>query len=106
MTITEISSDQLVVVEHGAERRYGELVTDDFRVHRSIFTDPAIFEDEMTRIFGGTWIYLLHESEIPEPFDFGRVAWGAARDSDPLGRRRDRRAPQPLLAPGDDAVRC
>jgi phenylpropionate dioxygenase-like ring-hydroxylating dioxygenase large terminal subunit len=70
VTITEISSDQLVVVHHGAERRYGELVTDDFRVHRSVFTDPAIFEDEMTRIFGSTWIYLLHESEIPEPFDF------------------------------------
>ena len=62
MTITETCSDQLVVVRHGAERRYGELVTDDFRVHRSVFTDPAIFDDELTRIFGGTWIYLLHES--------------------------------------------
>ena len=49
---------------------YGALVTDDFRVHRSVFTDPKIFEDEMVRIFGGTWVYLLHESEIPEPFDF------------------------------------
>jgi DNA-binding GntR family transcriptional regulator len=88
VTVTGTSSDQLVVVRHGAERRYGELVTDDFRVHRSVFTDPAIFDDEMTRIFGGTWIYVLHESEIPEPVDFPR----RSADDDP-GDGVDRRKP-------------
>ena len=24
----------------------------------------------MIRIFGGTWVYLAHESEIPNPNDF------------------------------------
>jgi len=35
-----------------------------FRVHRSVFLDPALFEREMERIFGRSWIYLCHESQI------------------------------------------
>jgi phenylpropionate dioxygenase-like ring-hydroxylating dioxygenase large terminal subunit len=60
-----------------ADRRpYTELVTQDWRVHRSVYTDPHIFEDEMSRIFGGTWVYLLHESEIPASDDFRTLRVG------------------------------
>ena len=52
-----------------ATQRWDYLVQQD-RIHRSVYTDPAIFELEMTKIFGGTWVYLGHESEIPEPNDF------------------------------------
>ena len=45
------------------------LVQED-RVHGLLYTDPAIFEAEMTHIFGGTWVYLAHESQIPERNDF------------------------------------
>ena len=45
------------------------LVQED-KAHRLIYTDPAIFEAEMTHIFGGTWTYLAHESEIPNVNDF------------------------------------
>jgi phenylpropionate dioxygenase-like ring-hydroxylating dioxygenase large terminal subunit len=48
---------------------WDELVQED-RVHRLIYTDPAIFAAEMTHIFGGTWVYLAHESEIPNDNDF------------------------------------
>jgi phenylpropionate dioxygenase-like ring-hydroxylating dioxygenase large terminal subunit len=48
---------------------WDELVQED-RVHRLLYTDPAIFEAEMTHIFGGTWVYLAHESQIPKPNDF------------------------------------
>ena len=34
------------------------------RVHRRIYTDPAIFELEMSRIFGASWTYVGHESQI------------------------------------------
>ena len=44
---------------------FENLVHED-RVHRSIYTDAAIFELEMTRIFGAVWVYLAHESEIAE----------------------------------------
>src|SRR5689334_15652580 len=48
---------------------FDELVQED-RVHRLIYTDPAIFVAEMTHIFGGTWVYLAHESEIPNVNDY------------------------------------
>jgi len=40
------------------------------RVHRSIYTDPAVFAAEIERVFGRTWVYVGHESEIPEPGSF------------------------------------
>jgi len=48
---------------------WDELVEED-RVHRLIYTDPAVFDAEMTHIFGGTWVYLGHESQIPNANDF------------------------------------
>ncbi len=48
---------------------YDNLVFDD-RVHGSIYTDPAIFDDEMDQIFHRGWVYIGHESEIPKPGDF------------------------------------
>ena len=42
----------------------------EHRVHRTIYTDPAIFDAEMTHIFGGTWVYLAHESQIPNVNDY------------------------------------
>ncbi|MGW1742025.1 benzoate 1,2-dioxygenase large subunit [Nocardia sp. NPDC001965] len=41
-----------------------------FRANRRIFTDEEIFELEMKHIFEGNWIYLAHESQIPEPGDY------------------------------------
>lgn len=37
---------------------------------RRVFTDPALFELEMERIFGRVWVYVAHESQIPRPHDF------------------------------------
>ncbi|MDA1216494.1 MAG: Rieske 2Fe-2S domain-containing protein [Chloroflexi bacterium] len=52
---------------------YDALVLED-RVHGSIYTDPNIFEDEMDKIFHNWWLYVGHESEIPEPGDY-RLTW-------------------------------
>ncbi|MFS8037828.1 benzoate 1,2-dioxygenase large subunit [Xanthobacter sp. AM11] len=41
-----------------------------YRCRRDIFTDPEIFELEMQHIFEGNWIYLAHESQIPNPNDY------------------------------------
>jgi benzoate/toluate 1,2-dioxygenase alpha subunit len=41
-----------------------------FEVARRIFADPAIFELEMRNIFESTWVYLAHESQIPNAHDF------------------------------------
>lgn len=42
----------------------------DDRVHRRAYTDAAVFDAEMERIFGRSWIYVAHESQIPSPGDF------------------------------------
>jgi phenylpropionate dioxygenase-like ring-hydroxylating dioxygenase large terminal subunit len=48
---------------------FDALIHED-KAHRLLYTDPAIFEMEMTRIFGAVWVYLAHESEIPNPDDY------------------------------------
>lgn len=42
----------------------------DYRLHRSVFTDEELFELEMKHIFEGNWIYLAHESQIPNNGDY------------------------------------
>ena len=49
------------------------------RVHRSVYTDEHIFSREMDHVFAGTWVYLLHESEIANPSDF-RQTWIGTRE--------------------------
>jgi p-cumate 2,3-dioxygenase subunit alpha len=41
-----------------------------FRVHRSVFTSPEIFELEMRTFWDRSWLYLGHESELRTPGDF------------------------------------
>ena len=48
---------------------FEHLVHED-RVHRSIYTDPFIFEREMTHVFGAVWVYLAHESQVPDNDDY------------------------------------
>jgi phenylpropionate dioxygenase-like ring-hydroxylating dioxygenase large terminal subunit len=46
------------------------------RVHRSVYTDPAIFDLEMRRIFGRAWVYVGHESQVPNPGDYHQALIG------------------------------
>ena len=47
-----------------------------YRCKREMFTDPDLFELEMTHIFEGNWIYLAHESQIPNVNDFLTTTMG------------------------------
>jgi benzoate/toluate 1,2-dioxygenase subunit alpha len=40
-----------------------------YRLHRAAFTDEDLFALEMKHIFEGNWIYLAHESQIPQVND-------------------------------------
>ena len=44
--------------------------TGAFRCRRDVFADPALFDLEMKHIFEGNWVYLAHESQIPENNDY------------------------------------
>jgi phenylpropionate dioxygenase-like ring-hydroxylating dioxygenase large terminal subunit len=39
-------------------------------VHRDVYTDPELFEIEMAQLFGNTWVYVGHASQVPNAGDF------------------------------------
>src|SRR5690349_11800242 len=75
----EVTMTEMLERRIGPSRRVSELldqaVVDDreagvIRANRQIFTDDELFELEMKHIFEGNWIYLAHESQVPEPGDY------------------------------------
>ncbi|EAQ23010.1 MULTISPECIES: benzoate 1,2-dioxygenase large subunit [unclassified Roseovarius] len=58
-----------------------------FRARRDMFTDEELFELEIKHVFEGNWIYMAHESQIPNPGDYftltmGRTPVVITRDKD------------------------
>src|SRR3954447_24750622 len=47
-----------------------ESLIDVGRVSRRVYTDPELFELEMERLFGRAWLFVGHESQVPDPGDF------------------------------------
>jgi phenylpropionate dioxygenase-like ring-hydroxylating dioxygenase large terminal subunit len=48
------------------------------RVHQDVYTDPEIFELEMDRIFGRAWVYVGHDSQVPNRGDYWTTIIGRA----------------------------
>ena len=61
---TDVAPQLPIVVDDPVAQR--------FRVHRSAMTSPEIHRAEVERIFAKSWLYVGHESEIPERGDFVR----------------------------------
>lgn len=66
--------------------KYENLVLDD-RVHTSLYTDETIFNEELEKIFYNTWVWVAHESEIPDAGSFKTTYIG----KQPVIVSRDRR---------------
>jgi phenylpropionate dioxygenase-like ring-hydroxylating dioxygenase large terminal subunit len=52
---------------------FAGLVKDD-RVHTALYRDPAIFEEEMDRIFNNVWVWVAHASDVPTGNSF-KTSW-------------------------------
>ena len=46
------------------------------RQSRLIFHEQEIYEQEQEQVFGRCWLFLAHESQIPEPGDYFRTFMG------------------------------
>jgi phenylpropionate dioxygenase-like ring-hydroxylating dioxygenase large terminal subunit len=57
------------------------------RVHRAIYVDPEIFEIEMEKIFGRVWLFVGHESLVPNRGDY--YCTRLARQSVVMSRHKD-----------------
>ncbi|HWT99684.1 MAG TPA: benzoate 1,2-dioxygenase large subunit [Terriglobales bacterium] len=79
---TQLSTQILDRLDSAIEE---DIETGKFRCRRDIFTDAELFELEMRHIWEGNWIYLAHESQIPNNNDYfttyiGRQPIVIARD--------------------------
>jgi len=85
----------------------GRLVETE-RVHRSVYSDPALFSLEMDRVFGRAWILVGHESQARQAGDFFTATVGlrpifVVRGDDGALRAFHNRCPHrgARLCPGD-----
>ncbi|MEU6375786.1 aromatic ring-hydroxylating dioxygenase subunit alpha [Streptomyces sp. NPDC046909] len=60
-----------VMPANDLDARLDHLIQPD-RVHGSLYTDPALFAEELRKIWATTWVFVGHESEVPEPNDYVR----------------------------------
>jgi phenylpropionate dioxygenase-like ring-hydroxylating dioxygenase large terminal subunit len=71
--------------EMSSPRQYAVIDTTTGKLDRRIFSDQAVYDDEMERIFGRAWLMIGHESLVPAPDDFFHTYMG----EDPVILTRD-----------------
>ena len=69
----------------GTTRKYAVIDPATGKLDRRIFSDQAVYDDEMEKIFGRAWLMIGHESLVPEPDDFFHTYMG----EDPVILTRD-----------------
>ncbi len=56
----------------------GSLVESD-RVHKACYADEQVYEQELENIFYKSWIYIGHESQVPNAGDYWTTWIGKER---------------------------
>ena len=68
-------------------------MVEEGRVHKDLYSDPAIFEEELDKVFNNTWVFVGHASEVPEAGSFKTSYIGRQ----PVILSRDRKMNLPVL---------
>jgi len=74
------------IIAKASESVVEDLVFED-KVHKSLYSDAEIFEEELKKIFNGTWVWVGHESEVSEVGSFKTAMIGRS----PVIVSRDRK---------------
>ena len=69
----------------GAARKYAVIDSAAGKLDRRIFSDRAVYDDEMEKIFGRAWLMIGHESLVPAADNFFHTYMG----EDPVILTRD-----------------
>src|SRR6201981_414542 len=69
----------------GTARTYAAIEPTSGKLDRSIFSEQAVYDDEMEKIFGHAWLMIGHESLVPTNDDFFHTYMG----EDPVILSRD-----------------
>ena len=69
----------------GTTRKYAVIDPATGKIDRRIFSDQAIYDDEMEKIFGRAWLMIGHESLVPASDDYFHTYMG----EDPVILTRD-----------------
>jgi len=69
----------------GTAAKYSVVEQATGKIDRRIFSDQAVYDDEMERIFGRAWLMIGHESLVPNPDDYFHTYMG----EDPVILTRD-----------------
>ena len=69
----------------GTTRKYAVIDPATGKLDRSIFSEQAVYDDEMEKIFGRAWLMIGHESLVPGTDDFFHTYMG----EDPVILTRD-----------------
>jgi len=56
--------------------RPGLVDTKTGQISREIFVNDQIYAEEQERIFARAWLFVGHESQIPNPGDYAAAAHG------------------------------
>ena len=66
-------------------QKYDVIDVEAGTLERGLFVDPLIYEEELEKIFGRAWLFIGHETQIPNPNDFFLTYMG----EDPVILTRD-----------------
>ena len=87
-----LSAPLKTVASPAQAQRFDALIRPD-HVHGSLYTDPAIYQLELDRIWRRGWVYVGHVSEVPNPNDYVMKSIGP----EPILMTRDREGQVHLL---------